>query len=108
MNITKQFLEELIEEAKADEVGLWFIIERVRNELGITQSEMLKAVTLNCVYKILASGAVVACYYKHDGSGVEVWNMEPELVVSRIDAAWTDLGREPNIGEIVIFIGKSN
>lgn len=107
MDIPQQFLYEIIEEAKADEVGLWFIIVRVRDDLGVKQAALLKAVTLQCVNQILASGTVVAGYYKHDGSGVEVWDMDPERVVSRIEEAWTEMGREPDIGEIVIFTGRT-
>jgi len=106
MDIPQQFVNEIIEEAKVDEVGLWFIIGRVRDDLGIEDSILLQAGTLQCVSQLLASGAVVAGYYRLDGSGVEVWDMEPERVVSRIEQAWNELGREPNIGEIVVFIGN--
>lgn len=106
MDIPQQFLSEIIEEAKADEVGLWFIIGRVRDDLGVEEPALLQAATLQCVNEILASGAVAAGYYKPDGSGVEVWDMEPQMVVARIEHNWNKLGREPNIGEIVVFIGN--
>ena len=106
MNIPLNLLAQIIEEAKADEVGLWFIIGRVRDDLGIEEPTLLRAATLQCINELLASGAVVAGYYRPDGSGVEVWDMEPESIVSRIEQAWNELGREPNIGEIVVFIGS--
>lgn len=106
MHIPQQFLSEIIDEAKADEVGLWFIIGRIRDDLGIKDSALLQATTLQCVSQLLASGAVAAGYYLPDGSGVEVWEMEPERVASRIEQAWNELGREPDIGEIVVIIGN--
>ena len=106
MDIPQQFLSEIIEEAKADEVGLWFIIGRVRDDIGVEEPALLQTATLQCVHEILVSGAVVAGYYKPDGSGVEVWDIEPENVVSHIEHAWNELGREPNLGEIVVFIGN--
>jgi hypothetical protein len=106
MIIPQTFLGQIIEEAKADEVGLWFIIGRLRDDLGILEPASLRAATLQCVNELLTSGAVVAGYYRPDGSGVEVWEMEPESIVSRIEQAWIELGREPNIGEIVVFIGS--
>ncbi|MEI6325515.1 MAG: hypothetical protein WCO91_08700 [Gemmataceae bacterium] len=107
MYTPQQFLDGIIEEAKADEVGLWFIICRVRDDLGVEQPALLQAVTLQVVNQILTSGAVVAGYYKPDGSGIEVLNMEPEKVVSRIEEEWNQLGRVPNIGDGVVFIGNS-
>lgn len=107
MDIPPQFLDEIIEEAKADEVGLWFIIAGVRDDLGVNQPALLKAITLQVVNHILTSGAVVAGYYKPHGAGIEVLKLEPERVVSRIEEEWNQLGREPDIGESVVFIGKS-
>jgi len=107
MDIPQQFLDEIIEEAKADEVGLWFIICGVRDDLGVKQPALVQAITLQVVNQILTSGAVVAGYYKPHGAGMDVLNMEPEMVVSRIEEEWNQLGREPNIGESVVFVGKS-
>lgn len=106
MNIPQQFLDEIIEEAKVDEVGLWFIVGGVRDDLGIKGPALLRIATMQCVKQILASGEVVAGYYKPDGSGIEVWNLEHEEIVSRIEEAWNQLGRDPNIGEIVVFVGR--
>ncbi|QDV28189.1 hypothetical protein Spb1_00520 [Planctopirus ephydatiae] len=106
MDIPQHFLDEIIDEATADEVGLWFIIGRIRDDLGVEESILLQATTLQCVNQLLTSGAVVAGYYKPDGSGVEAWGMEPKSAVSYIENAWNELGREPDIGEIVVFIGN--
>lgn len=107
MNIPQQFLDEIIEEAKFDEIGLWFIVRRICDDLGVVQPALLQAATLQCVNLLLASRAVVAGEYKSDGSyEFEEWNMEPERIISRIEKAWNELGREPDIGEIVVFVGK--
>ncbi len=106
MDIPQQFLTEIIDAAKADEIGLWFILGRLRADLGVEDSVLLQVATLQCVSPLLASGAVVAGYYRPDSSGIEVWDMEPERVVSRIKQAWNALGREPDIGEIVVIIGN--
>lgn len=107
MNVPQSLLDEIVAEAKADEVGLWFIIGRIRDELGVNTPESLQETTLRCVKEILASGDVVAGYYKLDGTGIDVWDMEPARIVSRIKEAWDQLGREPNIGDIVVLIGNS-
>ena len=108
MSISQHLLSDLIEEAKADEVGLWFIIGRVRDLFGIEDPVVLQATTLQYVTELLASGAVLAGYYKPDGSGVEPWDMEPMKISSLIKQAWDELGREPNIGDIVVFVGSNS
>ena len=107
MEIPQQFLDEIIEEAKADEVGLWFIIAGVRDDLGVNQPALVQAITLQVVNQILTSGEVVAGYHKPHVAGIDVLNMGPEKVVSRIEEEWNQLGREPSIGDNVLFIGKS-
>ncbi len=99
-------IPELITEARADEVGLWLIIAKLRGECGITDPTHLRAATLDFVREFLDSGEVVAGYYKGDGNGIAVWDMPASDVISRISAKWDALGREPNIGDIVVFVGR--
>jgi hypothetical protein len=106
MEANRKLVSQLIAEAKEDEVGLWLVIATLRNELGITDPVALRARTLDCVRELLDSGEVVAGYYKSDGSGVALWNMSIPEVTSRIQQEWADLGREPSIGEIVVFVGR--
>ncbi len=106
MKMNHELLSELIAETKEDEVGLWLIIARLRNHFGITDPAVIRTRTLDCVRELLESSEVVAGYYKVDGSGVSPWNMPIPKIVSRIDREWDELGREPNIGDIVVFVGR--
>ncbi len=106
MNRNPVLISELIAEAKEDEVGLWLIVARLRNDFGIIDPDTIRARTLDCVRELLDSGQVVAGYYKPDGSGVAPWNMPIQEVVSRIAREWDELGHEPDIGEIVVFLGR--
>jgi len=106
MQWPNDFLKGLIEEAKVDEVGLWFIISRIRDEMEVSDRDRLRKVTMLCVKNLLASGEVRAGYYRPDGSGFEKWNLEPHDIVGLIDRQWDELGREPDIGEVVVFVGN--
>lgn len=99
-------ISELIREAKVDEVGLWLIIAKLRDEGGITDPALVRVTTLDFVREFLDSGQVVAGYYSPDGNGIAIWDMPTADVVSRIIAEWDALGREPDIGDIVIFVGR--
>ncbi len=99
-------VEDLIKEAVIDEVGLWLVIAKLRNDLQVPDSKRLRAAVLDCVRNLLESGEVVAGYYKPDGKGIEVWDIPIADILARIDDEWDKLGREPNIGEIAVFVGR--
>ena len=104
MELADRLLDELIAEAKADEIGLWFIIAALREEYGIDDPAQRRLLTLNLVQRLLDSGQVVAGYYNPDGSGITPWKMSTDDVLSRIISEWNSLGRDPNIGEVIVFV----
>jgi hypothetical protein len=106
MELSESQLRELISEAKEDEVGLWLIVAKVRDEFGVNDHELVKRTTLNFVQQLLDSGEIVAGFYKSDGSGVIPWNLDSFGVIKRIESEWKRLGRDPDIGEIVVLISK--
>ena len=98
-------VEELVAEACRDEVGLWMIASQVRRELSMYSPEDVKTASLEVVRRMLESRRVEAGYYNPDGSGVVRWNATISSVLSKIADEWTLLGREPDIGEVVVFVG---
>ncbi len=107
MTFNRNLISELIAEAKADEVGLWLIIAKLRDEYGITERPLIRTAALDCVRALLESGQVVAGYYHPDGGGIAVWDIPVPDIISRIDMEWDNLKDEPSIGDIVIFVGRS-
>jgi hypothetical protein len=106
MATSRHLISELTEEAIADEVGLWLIITKLREEGGITDVTQLRTATLNFVREFLDSGQVAAGYYRPEGGGIAIWDMPTADVISRIGEEWDCIGREPNIGDIVVFVGR--
>jgi len=104
MKADDELLSAFLAEAKADEVGPWLIIATLRNELGIADPALIRAMTLDYARRLLESGEVVANWYTADG--ITQSNMSIPEIVSRIDWQWDELGREPNIGDIVVFRGR--
>jgi hypothetical protein len=107
MPFSQQQLDEIIAEAKYDEVGLWFIIGRIRSDLKITEPDAIRAATLQCVHQLLLTGEVVAGSYRLDRTGVESWKLDPESSVRRIAAEWDVLSREPGIGDGAVLVGRN-
>lgn len=108
MKTDQEIISELIAEAKEDQVGLWLIISILEEEFDIVDREVMRARTLDVSRSLLESGIVVAGSYKPDGSGIEPWRLQIPEIVSRIDHEWDELGHEPNIGDIVVFVGRDH
>jgi hypothetical protein len=106
MNTRFEIAKELIAEAHADEVGLWFVVARIRDEVGDADLDRLQRETLDCVDLMLASGDVSAGSYRPDGSGLELWHRDRQDILNRIADEWNKLGRIPDIGDIVVFVGR--
>ena len=102
-----------LRELEEDEVGLWLLCRWVREKLRTEDPVAVSRLTLQVVRELLETGGVVAGYYGSLGSGVPPgyitpWPGSVEDILDRIDREWAALGREPNIGEIVIFHTKDS
>ena len=100
-----ELLAHFIDESHCDEVGLWYIVRLVRSELNIDEPAEIRRVTLEFVRKLLKSGEVEAASYDSVAS-YRSWSLPIEGVVERISREWDELGREPTIADIVVFVGK--
>lgn len=96
--------QDILRECEEDWVALWRVISDIYRVYGENLSaEKLRALTLQVVSKLFASGKVEAGWPTAAG-GWEPWRLSPEAVLARIEAEWDALGEEPSIGaEIVWF-----
>jgi hypothetical protein len=95
----------IFEEAKTDAVGLWAIHWEVRNVLPHLGDQAARDATFRIVDIILSSGAVPG-EFSGDVSSHQFkpWHVSVPEAIHRIQTEWTNLGRAPDIGEIVWFI----
>ena len=84
-----------------DDVGLWFLIGIIANNLDISEKE-LKTTTLNIALKLLEEGVVKAGFPQVDGSFKQKIDSAKDIVNS-IKKEWDELGRDPTIGDIICF-----
>lgn len=97
--ITNQ-INSFVIEAREDYVGLWQIFRRIKSE--ILNKEDVSFNVFEVVRGLLERGLLVGNLTK-DGS-FEAWNQQnPDLVISRINKEWQDLGRDPTIDDIAWF-----
>lgn len=83
-----------------DYAGLWLAVAELRMATG---GAIDFRRILDILYGLLRSGLLQAGFPTPDG-GFEPWPLAPEEALSRIEDEWQELGRDPDIGEIVWFM----
>jgi hypothetical protein len=96
-------LECLSEECREDHIGLWRIVNAVRVDLGARDPSVVRELTLGLVRSLLQEPGMQVGHPAPDGRHFVSWGLSPEEAVSRIDQAWSALGRDPDIGEVAWF-----
>jgi hypothetical protein len=99
----ERVLESLAEECHDDHVGLWRVVNAVHDDLGATDPVETRALTLRLVRRLLEEGSMQVGHPAPDGGHFNPWNHAVDQALRRIDAEWTALGREPDIGEVAWF-----
>jgi hypothetical protein len=106
-SIARDFLTECGE----DYVGLWSLVWQIRRA-GMADDSAVMNAALAVVTPLLKERKISAGQFVGrelcssrlvDKHGFEEWKMDPQHVVARIEKEWTQLGRDPGLGEIVWF-----
>lgn len=100
----------LVEEAQTDVVGLWAVVWEVRQDSPDAEVNELMNAVLGVVQEVLEEGRIVAGDFAAPVDGkanFAEWACPPEEAVDRVRLAWTQLGRDPNLGEVVWFVAPS-
>ena len=88
-------------ECEVDYVGLWWLANSVRELLPANDPSVIDE-TLALLGPPLEAGRIIAGQF---GTYVfEEWKISPAEIISEIKREWTELGRDPDIGEIVWFV----
>jgi hypothetical protein len=100
--------KDILLECEEDWVALWKIVWGIRNATGRNHNpDDLRSLTLGIVADLLATGEIEAGWPTAAG-GWDPWRLSPAAVLTRIEAEWDALGKNPNIGsEIVWFTTRS-
>src|SRR6202021_3824306 len=111
MNDLTTVAQQFLTECSEDHVGLWSLVREIRRAGAVDDSNIL-GTTLTLLMPFLAEGNIIAGEFVRndkfhtsplDGYEFHKWKMPPREVIAKIESEWTQLGRDPNIGEIVWF-----
>jgi hypothetical protein len=94
--------QSLLAELKEDYEGLWTVLRRVRCENPNLDADTARRRTLRVILELLRDDVIVAGVPNRSGDFIR-WELSPEDTIRRIEREWQELGREPNIGDIVWF-----
>ena len=102
-----QFWDDYIIEGTEDYVGLWQIIGRFRRKFPQANPQEIKLMTLETTRGILETGFMEIGMFEYvDQNNLEyqIWNLDIESIINRIEREWDELGRIPSLGEIAWLI----
>ncbi|GFZ94127.1 hypothetical protein CYANOKiyG1_04810 [Okeania sp. KiyG1] len=102
-----EFWDDYIIEGTEDYVGLWQIIGRFREKFPQANSQEIKLMTLEATREILETGFMEIGMFEYvDKNNLEyqIWNLDIEGIINRIEREWDELGRIPSLGEIAWLI----
>jgi len=102
IDFLKSILRDTIVECGDDYVGLWVIVKRIRDKKTFSDIEVF-FYSMKIVDQILENPEILAGQY--EGDQFYEWSIPKNKIISRIEREWTDLGRDPTLGEIVWFVG---
>ncbi|MDX6528471.1 MAG: hypothetical protein QOH41_761 [Blastocatellia bacterium] len=107
MELANKIREDFLSECATDSVGLWSLIWNIKHVAGVSDSEEIRKLALAILLGLLISGRIRAGVPTEE-HGFEQWQLSPEQIIRAIKQQWDDLGREPDIGEIVWFTSAEN
>ena len=97
----------MIIEGTEDYIGLWEVIREIKLSFPHANRQDIKAMTLESIREILETKFMAIGMFKViDGNNWEyqIWNLDIDRIINRIEIEWNELEREPNIGDIAWLI----
>lgn len=86
--------------AADDYTGLWEVIRTVARAYPAENEDSLQSRVISLISELHEEGMIALGRLREDG-GFEPWDTSVSEVRRRISREWSELGRRPNIGEIV-------
>lgn len=100
-------MEGLLDECEVDHVGLWELVRAAQDDLGATNPDETRQLTLDLVHELLEHSEILVGRPAPDGRDFLPWNVTPDEAIMRIEHEWMALGRCPDIGEVAWFTKAS-
>lgn len=87
-------------ELKVDYVGLWSFLWKLTRAFPEASNQEIRSMTIQLIREVMVEECAWAGMPKSDGS-FQRWETNVEESIELIQQEWDELGREPNIGDIV-------
>ncbi len=98
--------KEILVECSEDDVGLWSVIWRVNGGWYSKDEPLPEGVrkkTIEILRDLLEAGLIHAGFPSRDGKVFEALSLSASETIDRINREWDELGRPPDMGEIIWF-----
>lgn len=100
--VKEEIEKDFLNECKEDFVGLWVLVRTIREaEPGWSNAKIMNEVLLFLERLLKANKIIVGI--PDEFGGFEMWKFQDDENIEKIRSIWMNLGREPNIGDVVWF-----
>lgn len=102
MDLVNLVFQDHLRELKVekDSLGLWCIPWSLQEEHCIKDTAEIRKITFQILERFIDEPEIQFGNPTDDGSFVQ-WDTPRNQIMSRIEREWANLGRQPNIGDIV-------
>lgn len=94
--------QEILLEGLEDYIGLWEVIAAVREELPEKEKPLIRRSVMEIISNLLKRGLMRAGVPTRDG-GFTASDEGIDELLARIECEWDELGREPDVWDIIWF-----
>ncbi len=101
--VVRGLKEAALQRVSDDFLGLWEIPSLIQVLYADTPPTERKALTIQIVDDLLKAGLIRAGELDDTGRRFVPSDLSREQVIKLIRDSWTNLGRDPNIGEVIWF-----
>jgi hypothetical protein len=97
----EEALDELLRLGLDDWIQTWEVASIAKFKCGARTSDERRTTSIGLIRRALMDELLIAGEVTPDG--FHKWALTPELAVARIEREWSELGREPTLGDICWF-----
>ncbi len=95
----EQIKREFLVEGVDDYIGLWQIPSRVRFHLNVQEFGEVKEASIELMRQLVVRERLLVAGELAEEGGFKPWSLAPEEVIEYIEQLWSELGRDPNLGD---------
>lgn len=106
---TDELTVSYLRQIEIDQVGLWQIPSAIQRYLHISDTDELRAATVEILRSLLSYPDIVAAEYHKDDDRYHVWEKPMDDIINSFKQEWIKSGSAPQLGDdLFILMHRKN